>query len=85
MLRTRILEENGIIYQLISEEVDSNIEVINWSELTDKQTITNKMLAIAEGAFTNGLEDTLVKAYYVKSGGGSYYMMVFNYLICDNS
>lgn len=85
VLRTRILEENGIIYQLISEEVDSNIEVINWSELTDKQTITNKMLAIAEGAFTNGLEDTLVKAYYVKSGGGSYYMMVFNYLICDNS
>ena len=30
VLRTRILEENGIIYQLISEEVDSNIEVINW-------------------------------------------------------
>ncbi len=85
VLRTRILEENGIIYQLISEEVDDNIEVIKWSELTDKQTITKKMLNITERAFVNGLEDTLVKAYYVISGSGCYYMMVFNYLICDNS
>ena len=84
VLRTRILEEEGIIYQSICDEVDDTVEVFNLQELKNDKEIKNTILKIAEKAFSDGLKDLLVKSYYFISGSGYYYMMVFNYLICDN-
>lgn len=85
VLRTRILDEEGIIYQAISDDTNGEVEVINLQDLKECKEIEDKILKIAEKAFSDGLQNSLVKGYYFISGNGYYYMMVFHYLVCDNA
>ena len=84
VLRTMMIEKDGIIYQSIKEEIEGSVEVINLPD-NDRDEIKSKLLDLAESAFSSGLGSDLIKAYYVTSGNGFYFMLVLNYLICDHS